>query len=145
MYRVDHACCVARVLIPTDQCSRQVLITGPDETPYANGCFEFDVHFPIDYPNKPMKVNLQTTGNQTIRFNPNLYNDGKVRQRKKERGRKVEVEEEGNLKKNTGKQSFCLLKVCSGGTPRYTKVEVKNRPIKDDSNKLAMIFFFHKN
>ena len=57
---------------------RQVLITGPSDTPYANGCFEFDVYFPQDYPNSPPLVNLETTGNRTVRFNPNLYNDGKV-------------------------------------------------------------------
>lgn len=34
----------------------QVLITGPSDTPYGNGCFEFDVYFPPDYPNSPMQV-----------------------------------------------------------------------------------------
>jgi len=53
-------------------------MTGPADTPYANGCFEFDVYFPVDYPNSPPLINLETTGNHTIRFNPNLYNDGKV-------------------------------------------------------------------
>ena len=57
----------------------QVLITGPADTPYANGAFEFDVYFPQDYPNSPPYINLETTGNHTVRFNPNLYNDGKVR------------------------------------------------------------------
>ncbi|CAK9813280.1 Baculoviral IAP repeat-containing protein 6 [Anthophora quadrimaculata] len=56
----------------------KVLITGPADTPYANGCFEFDVYFPPDYPNSPMLINLETTGRHTVRFNPNLYNDGKV-------------------------------------------------------------------
>ncbi|XP_066281905.1 baculoviral IAP repeat-containing protein 6-like isoform X5 [Branchiostoma lanceolatum] len=56
----------------------KVLITGPSDTPYANGCFEFDVYFPQDYPNSPMLVNLETTGHHSVRFNPNLYNDGKV-------------------------------------------------------------------
>ncbi|XP_043273976.1 baculoviral IAP repeat-containing protein 6 isoform X1 [Venturia canescens] len=56
----------------------KVLITGPAETPYANGCFEFDVYFPPDYPNSPMMINLETTGRHSVRFNPNLYNDGKV-------------------------------------------------------------------
>jgi len=72
----------------------QVLITGPSDTPYANGCFEFDVFFPPDYPNVPMQMNLETTGNRTVRFSlfilfefldkkiffkdPNLYDDGKV-------------------------------------------------------------------
>nr|XP_022908652.1 baculoviral IAP repeat-containing protein 6 isoform X2 [Onthophagus taurus] len=56
----------------------KVLITGPAETPYANGCFELDVFFPPDYPQAPMMINLETTGHHTVRFNPNLYNDGKV-------------------------------------------------------------------
>lgn len=56
----------------------KVLITGPADTPYANGCFEFDVYFPSDYPNNPMMINLETTGRRSVRFNPNLYNDGKV-------------------------------------------------------------------
>lgn len=56
----------------------KVLITGPSDTPYANGCFEFDVFFPADYNTSPPYVNLLTTGNHSVRFNPNLYNDGKV-------------------------------------------------------------------
>ena len=55
-----------------------MLITGPADTPYANGCFLCDVFFPVEYPNRPMLVNLATTGNNTVRFNPNLYADGKV-------------------------------------------------------------------
>uniref|UniRef100_A0A3Q2E5L5 UBC core domain-containing protein n=1 Tax=Cyprinodon variegatus TaxID=28743 RepID=A0A3Q2E5L5_CYPVA len=60
----------------------KVLITGPSDTPYANGCFEFDVYFPQDYPNSPPLVNLETTGGHSVRFNPNLYNDGKVNQKR---------------------------------------------------------------
>uniref|UniRef100_A0A8D8V1I0 Dual E2 ubiquitin-conjugating enzyme/E3 ubiquitin-protein ligase BIRC6 n=1 Tax=Cacopsylla melanoneura TaxID=428564 RepID=A0A8D8V1I0_9HEMI len=56
----------------------KVLITGPSDTPYANGCFEFDVYFPPEYPSAPMQINLCTTGRHSVRFNPNLYNDGKV-------------------------------------------------------------------
>jgi ubiquitin-protein ligase len=56
----------------------QFLIIASDKTPYMNGCFLFDVFFPSDYPNKPPMVNLQTTGKGTVRFNPNLYNCGKV-------------------------------------------------------------------
>jgi len=50
---------------------------SPD-TPYCGGCFEFDAFIPIDYPNVPPKCNLITTGYGTVRFNPNLYNCGKV-------------------------------------------------------------------
>ncbi|XP_037876101.1 survivin-1 isoform X3 [Bombyx mori] len=56
----------------------KVLITGPSDTPYANGCFILDVYFPAEYPSVPMLINLETTGRHSVRFNPNLYNDGKV-------------------------------------------------------------------
>uniref|UniRef100_A0AC35FHZ2 UBC core domain-containing protein n=1 Tax=Panagrolaimus sp. PS1159 TaxID=55785 RepID=A0AC35FHZ2_9BILA len=56
----------------------KVLITGPEDTPYSNGIFEFDVFFPNNYPNVPPKCLLTTTGGGTVRFNPNLYADGKV-------------------------------------------------------------------
>jgi len=56
----------------------KVLIIGPADTPYANGCLEFDIYFPPTYPTTPMLVNLETTGNRSVRFNPNLYDDGKV-------------------------------------------------------------------
>lgn len=73
-------CILSHVRRNVTRCIRllKVLITGPAETPYANGCFEFDVYFPPDYPNSPMLINLETTGRHTVRFNPNLYNDGKV-------------------------------------------------------------------
>uniref|UniRef100_A0A7S2D863 UBC core domain-containing protein n=1 Tax=Octactis speculum TaxID=3111310 RepID=A0A7S2D863_9STRA len=56
----------------------QFLISGPEDTPYSGGLMLFDTLFPSDYPNSPPKVNLQTTGQGTVRFNPNLYNCGKV-------------------------------------------------------------------
>jgi len=56
----------------------QMLIIPPYETPYGGGCFIFDVFFPDRYPSVPPKVNLATTGGGSVRFNPNLYNSGKV-------------------------------------------------------------------
>jgi ubiquitin-protein ligase len=64
----------------------KVLISGPAdvlkpeqaETPYALGLFEFHIFVPQDYPNVSPLVNLQTTGDGLVRFNPNLYSDGKV-------------------------------------------------------------------
>lgn len=54
------------------------LISGPKDTPYENGLFEFHACFPPDYPSKEPKVLIHTTGNGTVRFNPNLYDSGKV-------------------------------------------------------------------
>ena len=54
------------------------MLTGPRDTPYAGGCYVFDIYCPPTYPKMAPKVNLQTTGNGGVRFNPNLYNCGKV-------------------------------------------------------------------
>jgi ubiquitin-protein ligase len=54
------------------------LISGPKDTPYENGLFEFHAYFPIDYPNTVPEVVIHTTDNGKIRFNPNLYANGKV-------------------------------------------------------------------
>lgn len=54
------------------------VIEGPMDTPYQGGFFYFKVKFPSDYPLSSPKVQLQTTGGGTVRFNPNLYACGKV-------------------------------------------------------------------
>ncbi|XP_054270922.1 ubiquitin-conjugating enzyme E2 Z-like [Macrosteles quadrilineatus] len=54
------------------------LLVGPDKTPYEGGFFYFIVRFPPNYPIAPPKVKLMTTGGSKVRFNPNLYRDGKV-------------------------------------------------------------------
>ena len=51
----------------------RVLITGVEATPYAAGCFIFDVFCPPTYPAIPPPVHLLTTGAGCVRFNPNLY------------------------------------------------------------------------
>lgn len=56
----------------------KVLIMGSAGTPYGHGAFEFDVYFDNSYPTQPPKVTLVTTGAGTVRFNPNLYSNGKV-------------------------------------------------------------------
>ncbi len=45
---------------------------------YENGCFLFDILLPPNYPESPPSVQYMTTGNGSVRFNPNLYADGKV-------------------------------------------------------------------
>ncbi|PXF48524.1 Ubiquitin-conjugating enzyme E2 Z [Gracilariopsis chorda] len=54
------------------------LVIGPLETPYAGGFFRFDMRVGSEYPMKAPTVILQTTDGGRVRFNPNLYNDGKV-------------------------------------------------------------------
>ena len=53
-------------------------IVPSSETPYAYGCFVFSVLLPRDYPQSPPSVDFQTTDSGRVRFNPNLYADGKV-------------------------------------------------------------------
>ena len=54
------------------------LITGPMDTPYEGGFFYFLVRFPTDYPSSCPCVKIMTTSGNTVRFNPNLYKNGKV-------------------------------------------------------------------
>ena len=54
------------------------LIIPNDSTPYAFGCYLFHIFIPASYNKSPPIVKLVTTGNNTVRFNPNLYNCGKV-------------------------------------------------------------------
>ncbi|GAX74518.1 hypothetical protein CEUSTIGMA_g1967.t1 [Chlamydomonas eustigma] len=56
---------------------RALMFPG-SETPYAHGAFIFDIYLPEGYPNVPPKVQFLTTGGGRIRFNPNLYESGKV-------------------------------------------------------------------
>jgi len=62
--------------VMTNKC--HALIVGPLDTPYAGGFFNFVITFPASYPTDPPKVKLLTTGGGTVRFNPNLYANGKV-------------------------------------------------------------------
>ena len=53
------------------------LIIGNKDTPYSNGYFLFELNFPENYPFSPPKVKYLTNDGK-MRFNPNLYTDGKV-------------------------------------------------------------------
>jgi len=53
-----------------------LIIPQPD-TPYAYGCFEFDMQLK-SFPMNPPHVEIITTGGGKFRFNPNLYDTGKV-------------------------------------------------------------------
>ena len=51
---------------------------GAKDTPYAYGAFLYDMHMDHTFPQKSPKCNLMTNGNGQVRFNPNLYANGKV-------------------------------------------------------------------
>ena len=52
------------------------IISGPKNTPYEYGLFIFNMTIPANYPTRPPFVKLSNTGGK--RFNPNLYDSGKV-------------------------------------------------------------------
>jgi len=54
------------------------IIIGPEDTPYEGGFFYFYIKLPHNYPFSPPMMKLMTTGQNTVRFNPNLYSNGKV-------------------------------------------------------------------
>jgi ubiquitin-protein ligase len=53
------------------------LIIGPKNTPYFGGYFFFEINFPKNYPKSPPQAKMLTIG-ANVRFNPNLYENGKV-------------------------------------------------------------------
>jgi ubiquitin-protein ligase len=53
------------------------LIIGPKDTPYFGGFFFFEIIYPENYPTNSPQVTLLTI-EKNVRFNPNLYECGKV-------------------------------------------------------------------
>lgn len=56
----------------------RAMVLPPADTPYGLAPFFFDVFCPADYPARPPRVKFLTTGGGRVRFNPNLYENGKV-------------------------------------------------------------------
>ena len=54
------------------------IIFGSEGTPYSSGAFVFEIKFGEKYPQGPPSVQIVSTGNGSVRFNPNLYSTGKV-------------------------------------------------------------------
>jgi len=53
------------------------MIIGAEDTPYAGGYYFFEIVYPPTYPHAPPTVTYCTNGD-AVRFNPNLYVNGKV-------------------------------------------------------------------
>lgn len=54
----------------------KLLITGPKGSPFAYGCYEFDIYFPSEYPESPFLINLSNRENW--KFLKNVQPDGKI-------------------------------------------------------------------
>jgi ubiquitin-conjugating enzyme E2 Z len=61
----------------TDMLRGWAMIVGPEDTPYFGGFYFFKFQFPTNYPYSPPIVTCHTNDGR-IRFNPNLYTNGKV-------------------------------------------------------------------
>ena len=60
-----------------DMLKGYAMIVGPEDTPYFGGFYFFIFNFSRDYPYSPPEIVYYTNSNN-IRFNPNLYVNGKV-------------------------------------------------------------------
>ena len=57
--------------------NQHALIIGPKDTPYFGGFFFFEIIYPENYPANSPQLTLLTI-EKNVRFNPNLYECGKV-------------------------------------------------------------------
>jgi baculoviral IAP repeat-containing protein 6 (apollon) len=73
---VDYNAIITMRVDENDMSVHRVLMTGPKDTPYENGCFIFDTYIPPQYPNMPPQTWFINHGGK--RMNPNLYDNGKV-------------------------------------------------------------------
>lgn len=65
-------------VIPTSNINQvKCLIIGPENTPYENGFYLFEIIFPNNYPFSPPKATFYTNDGKT-RMHPNYYTSGKV-------------------------------------------------------------------
>jgi ubiquitin-protein ligase len=60
-----------------DMLKGYALIVGAEDTPYFGGFYLFEFMYPTDYPHSPPII-IYHTNSCGIRFNPNLYKNGKV-------------------------------------------------------------------
>ena len=77
----EHVHLGASIFLRADLARCDVLratVSGPADTPYAYGLFNFDIQLPPGYPKVSPQVVCTSTNGGTVRLNPNLYANGKV-------------------------------------------------------------------
>ena len=60
-----------------DMTNHKIMIIGPKDTPYEHGFYMFNFTYHTNHPFEAPQVTFLTTDG-TVRFNPNLYSNGKV-------------------------------------------------------------------
>ncbi|KAF9156438.1 hypothetical protein DFQ26_009358 [Actinomortierella ambigua] len=56
----------------------RVLVAGPEQTPYEDALFMFDLYLPDQFPQQPPRAYFHSWTGGVGRINPNLYEDGGV-------------------------------------------------------------------
>ena len=75
IYEASPGCYVC--INDEDITNHKIMIIGPEDTPYENGFYMFDYTYNKNHPFEAPFVKYLTTDG-TVRFNPNLYTNGKV-------------------------------------------------------------------
>ena len=73
---VNYGASIFLRMDPENMSVMRILMTGPEGTPYDSGCYIFDVCIPNNFPQVP--PNVQFMNHSGKRFNPNLYENGKL-------------------------------------------------------------------
>ena len=75
VYEASPGCYVC--INDEDITNHKIMIIGPEGTPYENGFYMFDYTYNKNHPFEAPSVKYLTTDGK-VRFNPNLYTNGKV-------------------------------------------------------------------
>ena len=76
-FEIDKGGIYLRLINEDNLYEWNALVVGPKDTPYEGGFYMFKIKVNQEYPFVPPHVDFLTTDGQ-IRFNPNLYQNGKV-------------------------------------------------------------------